>query len=204
MAKSKDVAKNEPIGTAKAVERLKLFNEKIRTLRDRNFIRQVFNPNHGITFEFDSEKPPTFERLGADEEALHAVATTLRFFVQPRDGIDLEQMAAMYQNLPVEDMAKRSARRAVDILNAYLDSSTGVVLNGRTITRRQLFDVIFYGSIVHANIDKRLEFETWMRDPAVDALLRTFFEETIARMISTIVSFYAMNDRTIKLLESVP
>jgi hypothetical protein len=110
-----------PLGTTEKLQKLKLFNEKIEVLRRRNFIQQVFQPNHGVTINFGRPEPLTFERRGADEEALHAFATTLRFFVQPRDGITIEQIAKIYESLPVEDEAKRSARAAADSLDGYLD-----------------------------------------------------------------------------------
>jgi hypothetical protein len=65
----------------------------------------------------------------------------LRFFVQERDGISLRQVADIYDNLPVEDLPKQSARSAVDSIDKYLDSPVGVVFNDETITHRRLFDV---------------------------------------------------------------
>ena len=104
------MANNKPPTTiGEAVQKLKLFNEKVLTLRRRNFIPQVFGTDHGITLRFSPDKPLTIEKHGADEEALHAVIPTLRLFVQPGDGISFDQIAALYQRLPVEDRAKQSA-----------------------------------------------------------------------------------------------
>jgi hypothetical protein len=199
----------EPMGkvlsTEEKLQKLKLFNEKAEVLRRRNFVKQVFRPDHGVTvkFNFDPQAGPLgieSERRGADEESLHAFAITFRFFVQPGDGITIEQIAEIYESLPVEDRAKQSARNAADSLKSYLDSTTEVAFNGKTITRQRLFDVFMYGNMAHAKDDKRLEYESWMQHPLTAAILPTFLEETIASLTNCILSFHEMNERTIQQL----
>jgi hypothetical protein len=195
------------LSTAEKLKKLKLFNDKIGVLRRRNFIPQVFRPDHGFTLkmDFETQKPQeqlTLEKRGADEEALHAFVTTLRFFVQPKDGIKIEQIAEIYESLPVEEKAKQSARAAADGVNSYLDSATGLNFYGENITRRRLFEVFMYGNLAHANDDKRSEYETWMQHPLAAAIMPTIFEETIAKLTECIFSFQEMNERTIRQLGS--
>jgi hypothetical protein len=189
------------LSTLQKLRQLKLFNEKIETLRRGRFIPQVFHPSHGVSIHYEAEKPMKIEKVGADEDATLALAATLRFFVQPRDGIQLSQIAETYESLPVEDMAKRSAREASDCMNALLDSSTFITINGERITNRRLFEVFMYGGMVHANSDKKPEYEQWMKNPMA-LLMQSMFEELVGHMIQIIVSFHAMNERTIQLLES--
>lgn len=188
------------LSTPEMLQKLKLFNEKIETVKRGRFVPQVFRPDHGITMHFDSEKPLLIEKRGADEEAILALATTLRFFVQERDGISLRQVADIYGNLPVEDLAKQSARSAVDSVEQYLDTALPVVFNNEAITNRRLFEVFMYGGIAHANEDKRAEYETWARGPA-GAMMQMYFEEIVARLLQVIVSFQMMNERTIQALQ---
>lgn len=193
----------KPLTRAEKLEKLKLFNEKIQTLRRRNFIPQVFRTNHGVTLRLCPDEPLKVEKRGADEEALHAVVTTLRFFVQERDGINLNQVAEIYESLPVEDAAKRSARHAAENVNDYLDSNVPVGFMGEDITRRRLFDVFMYGNLAHANDDKKQEYRNWMNNSFGAAIMPMFLEETMAEMIRVIVSFEAMNERTIQQLQAV-
>jgi hypothetical protein len=58
-----------------------------------------------------------------------------------------------------------------------------------------------YGGMVHANSDKKPEYEQWMKNPMA-LLMQSMFEELVGHMIQIIVSFHAMNERTIQLLES--
>lgn len=191
------------LSTAEKLHKLRLFNEKAEVLRRRNFTHQVFRPNHGFTLNADFEKQQaSVERRGADEESLHAFVTTLRLFVQPRDGIMIDQIADIYESLPVEDMAKQSARAAANSLEDFFNSPVGLNMFGEDITRRRLFEVFMYGNLVHANDDKRQAYERWTRDPFAAAFLTTFLEETIAQVTNFIFSFRQMNDRTIEQLES--
>ena len=79
----------------------------------------------GFTINFEADMPLNVEKRGPDEDAVLALVTSLRFFVQPRDGISLEQIASLYDSLPVEERARESARSTVESLRNYLDSSLG-------------------------------------------------------------------------------
>ena len=190
-----------PLSLPEKLQKLKLFNEKIETVMRGRFVPQVFRPDHGVTMNFQPEKPLTIEKRGADEEAILALATTLRFFVQDRDGISLSQIADIYQSLPVEEMAKKSARSAVENVDKYLDGGLGFAFNGEVTTNRRLFEVVMYGGLAHANDDKRIEYERWMKGPAAK-FMQFFFEDIVAHMLQVIVSFQSMNERTIQMLES--
>jgi hypothetical protein len=183
------------------LQKLKLFNEKIETVRKGRFVPQVFRPDHGVTMNFATEKPLTVVKRGADEDAILALAMTLRFFVQERDGISLWQIAEIYESLPLEEMEKKSARSAVDSLDKYLDTPCGFVVNGEAMTNRRLFEVFMYGGLAHANSDKRLEYETWTKSPAA-GMMEFYFEGIVADMLQVIWSFRRMNERTIQMLQS--
>src|ERR1035441_2037719 len=99
----------KPMSVAEKLQKLKLFNEKVDVVRRGRFFQQV-SPEHSVKIHFGQNEPLKIEKRGADEEAVLALAITLRFFVQPGDGIMLKQIADIYDSLPVEDMAKQSAR----------------------------------------------------------------------------------------------
>lgn len=96
-------------------------------------------------------------KQGPDEEARLAVVSTLRMFVQPGDGISIEQIAVLYESLPVEvdPKAKESARKAADGLKEYFAQTTGITFQGHVLTNWRLFEVFMYGNLAHANDDKR-------------------------------------------------
>lgn len=186
---------------AREIAKLRLFNEKAKLLRRSRFVSQVFRPDFGFTMKFLSSQPLSVEKRGADEEATLALATTFRFFIQPRDGIELKQIANLYEALPVTDDEKQRVRSAVNSVEALLDSPLEFGFNGKSISKRHLLEVFMYGGLAHANDDKRAEYENWTTGDLA-SIMQCFFEETVAEVLRVIVSFENMNDRTIKLLES--
>ena len=192
---------SKSLSMSEMLQRLKLFNEKIETVRRGRFVPQVFRPDHGVTLNFATEKPLKVEKRGADEDAILALAITLRFFCQEKDGISLRQIADIYESLPVEEMDKKSARSAADSVDKYLNTPFPFVINGGAITKRRLFEVFMYGGLAHANDDKRLEYQNWIKSPIV-SMMQFYFEDIVAHMLQVIVSFQGMNERTIEMLQS--
>ena len=56
--------------------------------------------------------------------------------------------------------------------------------------------------MAHANDDKRPDFEALTKKNPLAQVMEWYFEDTVAQIVRVIVSFHAMNERTIKLLES--
>jgi len=164
------------LSISEKIQKLKLFNEKIEELRRRNFVKQIFGKDHAVTVNFKADAPLNIEKRGADEESRAALALTLRFFVQVRDGIKLEQIAEIYDSIPELQEEARHARHAVQSLQAYLDSPTGFSLghigtdpaSGKGVyTNRRLFDAFLWGDMAHANEDKRPDFEALTKKESV-------------------------------------
>jgi hypothetical protein len=135
-----------------------------------------------------------------------AVVSTLRMFVQPQDGISAEQLAELYEAPPVEvdPKAKESARKVADGLKTYFAKPTGIVFQGDVLTNGRLFEVFMYGDLAHANDDKRAEYEKWMKHPIAAPMMPVFFDEIVGVLLCSILTSHAMNERTIRQLESFP
>jgi hypothetical protein len=210
----------EPLSTSQQIQKLKLFNEKIEVVRRGRFATLVSRPDHGFTIKFGSGAPMDIEKRGADEESTLALVTTLRFFVQERDGISLRQIAHLYEMLAVEERAKTSARGAANANDEFLDRPCGfglnvtshtvdqlvdgyygAGLNGDSHTNREVFEIFMYGGLAHANAEKKLKYDEWMRGPFAP-MMQYVFEDIAATILQRVQSFYAMNERTIALLES--
>jgi hypothetical protein len=191
-----------PKTVGEAVQRLKLFNERLRTLRGRKFIPMM--KEAGFTWTF-SQDEAAYETRGPDEEARLAVVSTLRMFVQPRDGISIPQIADLYLSLPVEldPKAKESAQSAANSLQEYFAKPTGITIYDDVLTNGRLFEVFMYGDLAHSNEDKRAGYEKWMQHPAAAPVLPVFFDEIVGELLRVILSFHAMNERTIRYLETL-
>jgi hypothetical protein len=127
----------QALTTPEKIRRLRLFNDKIEVVRRGRFSALVSRPDHGITINFGSGVPMDIEKRGADEESTLALVTTLRFFVQERDGITLGKIADLYETLPVEERAKTSARGAAIANDEFLDRQCGFGLNEGHYSNRE-------------------------------------------------------------------
>ena len=97
---------------------------------------------------------------GLREEDLDSFCMNLRLFIQGRDGFSIRQMSqhvALWPEAHAEQKAK--VQHAADALNERLDRPCLVSLSkDRKSTNRELFDVLFYGRLVHSDQLKRNEY----------------------------------------------
>lgn len=99
------------------------------------------------------------DKLNADE--MEAFCLNLRLLIQDQDGFSIRKIKQLSELWPDKYMGNKVAiHRTVDELNAKLEqpSLVNVKITGTT-TNRELFDIIFYGGIAHANPSKRDEFD---------------------------------------------
>jgi hypothetical protein len=190
------------IPIAEALRRLRLFNEKAEKLQRSSFVPKVFHEDHGITILFGEDKPLTVEKRGADEESTDALSLTLRFFFNERDNITLEQMAALYESLPIAAEEKGKVRDAFTRYHAFLDASIGVVFQGTTLTNRVIFETVLYGHLAHTNADKRSVYEGWVAPAPFGDMVKFYYEEVVARVIQVVVALQQFNEPIIRQLES--
>ena len=193
--------------TQDALRRLRLFNEKAHELRSYSFIEKAYHQDAGITAHFNSEKKTAeIRRVGADNEARAAMCSLLRFFIQDRDGIKLEQIAELHQTLPVPDEDRYWVSENLKELNSFLARTTGISLNNEPpLTFGRIREIFLYGDLVHANSkpndDKRGVFESWRQNKVAFPILENFFEYTAGETIRFILWLAAMNNDAIKALE---
>jgi hypothetical protein len=195
------------ISSPEALRRLRL-NEKAQELRGYSFIGKAFHKDAGVTVDFDFEhQTAETKRVGADHEARAAMCSVLRFFVQPRDGIELHEIAELYQSLPVADEYNHWVSENLNELDKFLSRVTVPAMslnNGPPLTFGRIFEIFMYGNLVHANAkphdDKRSVFELWRENRVVYPILENFFEYTAGETIKYILWLAARNVDAIRAL----
>jgi len=96
-----------------------------------------------------------------DQDELEAFCLNLRLLIQDRDGFSIRKIRELSEDWPDNYQAEREGiAQAANELHRRLDESSLVLLPGadRT-TNHELFDVVFYGGIAHADPDKRGQFQ---------------------------------------------
>jgi hypothetical protein len=94
---------------------------------------------------------------GLRPEDLDSFCLTFRLLTQDRDGFSIRKIAAQVEAWPTEfDQAKHAVREAVAEMNRQLDRASLISLHDdRVTTKRELFDVIFFGGLAHSDPQKR-------------------------------------------------
>jgi DNA-binding transcriptional MerR regulator len=96
-----------------------------------------------------------------NQDELEAFCLNLRLLIQDRDGFSIRKIRQLAQDWSATYQAEREAiAQAVNELHRRLEESSLVALPGadRT-TNKDMFDVVFYGGIAHADPAKRGQFQ---------------------------------------------
>lgn len=144
------------------------------------------------------------ERIGADLEATAAAVLTLRFWMQPRDGIKLGEIVALYNELPVdEDIILWVNTNYGDHLRR-MDGSQHfeVEVDGVKLTQRVLLKTFVYGGFAHANDDKRKLYEQLI-SPPMKAFMEGMFEAAMCDFLRFVFWLAKMNEHSIPALEKI-
>jgi hypothetical protein len=191
-----------PMGREEVLKRLRLFNEKAQELREYSFLGKALHENAGVKVKFDCvNKTLEANRIGADKEARAAMCLVLRFFLQPRDRIELHQIVELYQHLPVPDEDKNWVSENLNVVDEFLDRPTELALNGTSITHRAVLETFLYGDQAHANPDKKAIFETWKEIGPIHIVLENLFEHAACEVLRYVFWLAAMNNDAIRGLE---
>lgn len=97
---------------------------------------------------------------GLSPEELDSFCLTLRLLIQDQDGFSIRKVFAITEMWPDFHASRRNAiRLAVETLQFELSKRSLIQFNdGKETSNRDVFDVIFYGGIAHANPGKRDQF----------------------------------------------
>lgn len=98
---------------------------------------------------------------GLNQEAFEAFCLNLRLLVQDTDGFSIRKVAGIAETWPDSHKDLRDEiHMARSILKQKLDESCLVqILEGKRTTNWDLFDIVFYGGMVHENHEKREKFD---------------------------------------------
>lgn len=105
----------------------------------------------------------------------------LRLLIQQKDGFSISRIASEAQKLPEEFAEhKDGIANAVATLNDKLNEQSLIqIFDDRITTNNDVFDVLFYGGIVHANPSKRTEFRRLVRSGDFSYFVFSTFVSTL-------------------------
>jgi len=144
---------------------------QLRNTNVDEFILRARKLEHSAFWQWQNQRPIHVDHAaivagnwlayeGLREEDLESFCLNLRLLIQDRDGISVRRIAEYVTDWPEAHAEyKFAVRAAVDTLNDRLSRPCSVSLSksGKT-TNRELFDVLFYGGLVHSDQLMRDEY----------------------------------------------
>jgi hypothetical protein len=183
-----------------ALRKLRLFNEKAATLSGYSFMPKAQHPDAGFTIEFHADEGIVrTEKIGADDEATARRVLVLRFFIMPGEGIQPEQVDALYQQLPLPDEDRYWVSENMKALNAFLDR-VELTCDNLPITNRLILDTYMWGHYAHAkNQDHVARYNGW-QSPLTKTMLDSLFEHAVKVFVQYVQWFARINEDAIRTL----
>jgi len=178
---------------------LKLFNEKADVLQSRHFTGSLKGSGCKILLEQGGDLK--IKRRGPNEEEIAAFILTYRFFTLDQDGMSFSKIKKIYDRLPVSPEKKELFNSLRNELNGFLDSPS-IVQVGKELTYRHIQQIIIYGGLAHANIEKKKILDQWMGLPFnMMELIWNEFIYSLGEVEKIICNIKDLNDQVIAELQ---
>jgi hypothetical protein len=191
----------DPALLREALDTLRLVVEKADKLERLRFTEHL---RSGGSIGFSGSRSETGFNIaynGPDEEAIDAFVLTYRFFIQNNERSSLANIEGLFTRLPLD-------RRRIDAVigtrksvNDFLDSSTGVVVNGQQLKRRTLIDTFLYGDFAHGKPKHKALMDQWVATGG-RPVFQSIFVATISEVLNAIFWFRQACREAAEILES--
>lgn len=141
---------------------LELYLDTVSELERSSLYRNILEKNN-ITYRFQVKEglPITQEVVDLDEEHLKAFILTARLLAQDNDGRSIRVVSNIVDESFQAHPSYLKFNSARWKLNDYLDGEYPALVQGESITSRELFDVFLYGHYAHRNPQKEQRFIQW-------------------------------------------
>lgn len=179
---------------------LELFNEKVDRLKENSFVKHVISQKTGFTISWEKEKDLMIEKKFPEKESIEAFVLTLRYFIQDNEKISLRNIAKIYDKLPNGNQKKGLFKDALKNLNDFLDTpdkQLNIKENEKEWSKREIFDVIIYGELAHANEKKRQIYKRWMKKPVFGVIIENEFIIILDYIMRILMYLQENNDQLI-------
>jgi hypothetical protein len=171
------------------IEPIKLFIEKIEKLERHPFWLWIKTPNK-LADHFEISQGTMIKFKSQREEDLESFCLTFRLVLQNRDGISIGCMrnfsdAHISHTHP---FIHTEITKAAEELKTEINQKSLVQLQDRNTTYHEIFDIIFYGGLAHADKEKRLKFKHLIQSGSFSYFVMVDFYSAIIKYRNCYVS----------------
>jgi hypothetical protein len=185
---------------------LEFYNEKAEKLLNLSFTKSVSKRKTGLsisaTRNVDGVLVSTSERRGPDSESIDAFVLTLRFFLQDNDNCSLRRMAHCYESPHIAVDFKDEFTEIRTLTKNFLDSvpDLHIEYDKRHMTRREIVEMVIYGSLAHANAQKHQIHRKWASCEVSQNVLNYVFVFILSRLTLPIREIRDLNHKVLATL----
>jgi hypothetical protein len=186
---------------------LALFNERVDRLLRSALAKRMRNPR----YVFSYEKMMNREWICADgvsEDAIDAFVLNVRLLVQDNDGFSIRRLAEdVYTGETVPLELKERFATARGEWREHMDQYTPFKHPCRegNFTNQELFEVLMYGGLAHANPDKVDMFFTLTKRGAVSTFVFGQFLISLHLLLKVVCAIRDVNEELLcKLRDTTP
>jgi hypothetical protein len=191
------------MGVSDDVRTLRLAVEKADKLAGFSFTKYIMDGGKfGVSGTRADDGSWKYEATGYDAEAIDAFLLTLRMFVQKRDAIGFENLEKLFLRLPIDPRRITAVQDTQREISRHLDQNSNFAVDGKQLTRREIFDVVLYGSLAHTNDNKLPIYDDWMSRPGLPQFILTEFCTIVAELYQVIRWYRTACNEAADILES--
>ncbi|WP_155500165.1 hypothetical protein [Comamonas testosteroni] len=118
---------------------------------------------------------------GLNQDELEAFCLNLRLFIQDGDGFSIRKIKELSEKWSDTHLHEKTGiKQATDTLRKSLDEPSFVsIYKDKPTTNEDIFDVIFYGGIVHSNPSKRATYNDLVKSGLFSYFVFSAFSSTL-------------------------
>jgi hypothetical protein len=178
-----------------------LFNERVERLIRSDLAKRMENPHYTL----DYERMMRREWISADgvtEDAVDAFVLNVRLLVQDRDGFSIRCLANdvyAQSSVPAELRDRFAQQRRIWHEHRERPSVFKHFTKDRNFTNGELFDVLMYGGLVHANGHKVDLFCELTKQGIYSSLVCGSFLSSLRVFLEVVRAIHDVNAELLKL-----
>jgi hypothetical protein len=196
------------------IDKLLLFNEKADELENSSFIRDYVKIAIVTTYKRSQNVIQSQRYDGPTDESIKAFVLTIRFFLQTKESISLDNITKLYARLPIDAELVNSVNELNTKINTFLDtiSDFKIVHNNTTnsntstytcvYTYRNLLDIFLYGGLAHADKEKKIIYDDLKNRPYFFTHAEAEFLHALKTYLDTIFLIRDINNKVLKQLST--
>lgn len=141
---------------------------------------------------------------GVTEDAIDAFVLNIRLLIQDRDGFSIRQLAAFYESEEVPGELKKRFSEAREQWAKHIAQRTPFKKPDKSanFTYGELFDVLLYGGLAHANPDKAELFYRLTTQGAASAFVFACFMRSLEQLLEVARTIRETNEKLLVWLSA--